>query len=693
MIEAKLGHPLGLHTRVAATAVDILSRQVSPHQLNHVYLHARGQRVLFTDLMAVTALRLQAGERVGLSLEDGDEHSLVPIARYLEHHVQNVGEDSTVDERIQQAMLTGQAILDNMSFGVLVVNTRNQISFVNEWIVERLGVPDPNRVLGKSSHDVVPESQLHLVLESGQALAPIKHMIGKTLVLTTSSPVFANGHLCGAMSTSQDISTLEQMAEELEMVRALKEQYDLVFKHVGDGICVTDMDGTIRLINPAYETLHGVHAEDLLGRSVFDVSPNGLRASVLRSGTPQRAKVRAKDHGVRFVADVSPISVEGQLRGTVSVTRSLSEVEQLLAQIQELQQETQYLKEELSRRERLGQAFEHMIGSSGIFRDCLAMANRAARTTTTVLLTGQSGTGKELVARAVHCASDRAQGPYIRVNCAGIPVPLIESELFGHERGAFTGAISMRKGKFELAQNGTIFLDEIGELPLEVQAKLLRVLQEREVERIGGRDPIPLNVRVICATNRDLESQLMAGQFREDLYYRINVLRIHLPPLRERKSDIRELAEFFIRELAFAMHKPTKGCTADVMAALESYRWPGNVRELRNVVERALNLCDGLWITTDHLPPALLAPVSGPTSDTRMVDARQEARESLLPLAEYERRIIARALELYPSFHAAGKALGISHKTVARKARSFGLVTMAQEGWVKVTRSGPFDPA
>jgi DNA-binding NtrC family response regulator len=238
-------------------------------------------------------------------------------------------------------------------------------------------------------------------------------------------------------------------------------------------------------------------------------------------------------------------------------------------------------------------SFGFLVGGSPQLREVLATVERVAPTNSTVLLRGESGTGKELVARAIHMASPRADGPFVRVACGALATGVLESELFGHEKGAFTGAVAQRLGRFELAHRGTIFLDEIGDLPAETQIRLLRVLQEREIERVGGSETLHVDVRVISATNRDLESRMAQGQFREDLYYRLNVFPILLPPLRERKSDIPELVSHFLEKLGRLTGKCVTGVTPEALAVLSGYDWPGNVREMENVIERAMILARG----------------------------------------------------------------------------------------------------
>ncbi|MBM4374177.1 MAG: sigma-54-dependent Fis family transcriptional regulator [Deltaproteobacteria bacterium] len=248
-----------------------------------------------------------------------------------------------------------------------------------------------------------------------------------------------------------------------------------------------------------------------------------------------------------------------------------------------------------------------LIGRSRAIRELYAMLDRVAATPTTVLVTGESGTGKELVARALHEHSARAAKPFIKVNCAAIPSALIESELFGHEKGAFTGAVASKPGRFELAQGGTLFLDEIGEIPLEMQVKLLRVLQEGELERVGGLKTIRVDVRLIAATNRDLRRETAAGRFREDLYYRLNVVPIDMPPLRERPEDVSMLAAFFLEKFNERLGKRLQGIDDVALTALSRYRWPGNVRELENFIERAVLFADGPRVTLRDLPSELAA--------------------------------------------------------------------------------------
>jgi formate hydrogenlyase transcriptional activator len=274
-----------------------------------------------------------------------------------------------------------------------------------------------------------------------------------------------------------------------------------------------------------------------------------------------------------------------------------------------LEQHNQYLREEIKQ----AHNFEEIIGRSPPLLAVLESVRRVAATDSTVLVTGETGTGKELLARAVHSSSSRRDKPLIKVNCAALPAGLVESELFGHERGAFSGAIARRIGRFELAHGGTIFLDEIGELPLDVQVKLLRVLQEREFDRVGGQATIKADVRVIAATNRDLQTGVAGGTFRQDLFYRLNVFPVHMPPLRDRREDIPLLVQFLLSRFRARLGKRIDRVGDDTMHRLVHYSWPGNVRELENVLERASILCTG---TTLDIDPEMLPSTSAAEATT-----------------------------------------------------------------------------
>src|SRR5580698_1111677 len=325
-------------------------------------------------------------------------------------------------------------------------------------------------------------------------------------------------------------------------------------------------------------------------------------------------------------------------------------------------------------------SFGAIVGESPALREVLTRVEQVAKTSSTVLLRGETGTGKEMVARAIHINSARESRPFVRLNCAALAPGVLESELFGHEKGSFTGAVARRLGRFEMADGGTLFLDEVGDLPLDVQVKLLRVLQEREFERVGGSETIKVDVRVVSATHRDLERQIADGSFREDLYYRLNVFPILLPPLRERPSDIPLLAEHFLQKYVAGAGKPVHGIDAGAVVALTGYSWPGNVRELENLIERALILTRGSEITAADLEfmrrPAAGAATSAPAGAAGGAGGSTAggARPLGERLHEQERAAIVGAIDAAQGNIAhAARALGINRSTLYYRMRKHGL--------------------
>ncbi|HUJ58673.1 MAG TPA: sigma-54 dependent transcriptional regulator [Kofleriaceae bacterium] len=364
--------------------------------------------------------------------------------------------------------------------------------------------------------------------------------------------------------------------------------------------------------------------------------------------------------------------VRGVLQYAIERFHLQRDNKRLAAQLAEY---TGYLNQQL-----LGQFdFGNIIGESAALREVLAKVEQVAPTSSTVLLRGETGTGKELVAHAIHINSPREDKPFVRVNCAALAPGVLESELFGHEKGSFTGAMERRRGRFELADGGTLFLDEVGDLPMEVQIKLLRTLQERELERVGGNETIKVDVRVVSATNRNLEKMIEDGEFREDLYYRLNVFPINLPPLRDRLDDLPVLVHHFVAKFSRQMGVPPAGVSADATAKLREYNWPGNVRELENIIERAMILAKGAPLSAGHLDfGRRVAPVTANQSGSVPVLAASPGGEDGKSLAERlldsERKEIVAAVEKSRgNIASAARILGINRSTLYYRLRKHGL--------------------
>lgn len=459
--------------------------------------------------------------------------------------------------------------------------------------------------------------------------------------------------------------------------------------------------GMITIRNPvrdeiSIEVAHGISCSAMqkgiykMGEGVTgEVIQTGRPVSIARISESPKFLNRTKSRGGRRKEELSficvPIKREQQVIGALGVDLpydpgyDLKEGEKILSVVaamiatqvihlerirrekEKLKAENERLQMELEKKYRV----KNIVGNSNKMREVYQMISQVARSNATVLIRGESGTGKELVANAIHYNSSRASHPFIKVNCAALPASLIESELFGHEKGAFTGAIHQKSGKFEIAHKGTLFLDEIGSITPEVQAKLLRVLQERELERVGGNRTIKVDVRIIAATNKNLEQSVAEGHFRSDLYYRINVFPIYMPPLRERKTDILTLADYFLEKYTRENSKEIVRLSTPAIDMLMAYHWPGNVRELENCIERAVLLCEGKVIHGYHLPPTLQ---TGKESGTLPSQTMEEAVEKL------EREMIIDALKhTRGNMSHAAQTLGTTLRKIAYKVHKYGI--------------------
>ena len=395
--------------------------------------------------------------------------------------------------------------------------------------------------------------------------------------------------------------------------------------------------------------------------------PDGTGLDVLRAARAHDASV-----GVVLVSAFGnvPMAVEAMRGGAFDVMLKPLNPDALLEVLRRAVAHRDLAHENARLRERLAEAvrFESVVAESPAMRRALEVVRRVAPTPATVLVTGESGTGKELVARLLHAHGPRPKGPFVAVNCAALPEGLLESELFGHARGSFTGAVRERRGRFEEADGGTLFLDEVGEMPPALQVRLLRVLQEREVVRVGENTPRTVDVRVVAATNRDLAAEVKAGRFREDLYYRLQVVPVHLPPLRERAEDVVALAERLVRETAARHGKPGVRLSREALDVLRAHRWPGNVRELGNAVERAVLLCRDDLVRAEDLPDSVRAPseASAPPGASR--ETLEQAVDTL------ERAWIRAALERAGGVQTrAAEALGIDERVLRYKRKRLGL--------------------
>ena len=680
----------GLHVRVAATIVQKADRLQS--QYNVLYsVHREGlHNVPLTSILLVTALKVKKGEEIYLVTEgEQAEEAAKEMKQFLEGDFNiSQSELNQVDTLLQDNVITAENVYSNIESGLLVVDNQHTIIIYNTEAERLFGIP-AREVLGRKVTEVFPDSRLPEVVDTKEPILGYTREIGKSTIVVNTTPIIENDEIKGAISTFEDVSRLVQISWEFEEVKELKERYLQILEAVQDGICVFDREGTVTYINGSYNEITGENISE--GDNIHEISPNGSRMRVLEKGQKIMGEISQKKNGKSVVANIVPIIVNQQITGGISVVKNLSEIEELIDRISHLSAKTEYLEEELHRRKKLNPAFNRIVGVSNKLYDAMKLAAKTADNNFNVLIRGESGTGKELIAEAIHYSSERATQPFIRVNCAAIPENLLESEMFGHVKGAYTGAIKTKIGKFELADKGTIFLDEIGELDKSMQAKMLRVIQKKEFQRVGDDRTITVDARIIAATNRNLEELVENGEFREDLYYRLNVIPIWLPPLRERREDIPVLSEYFLNKIAEELGCEPKQLSGESMDALIHYSWPGNIRELENVMERINILADGREVQKEDLPHYISENYHTAVNDEVPSEAVTEnglydaglslgktsaeeivtGNDEIMPWEYYEREIIRKALKKYGSYNAAGKALGLTHKTVAAKARKY----------------------
>jgi len=559
-------------------------------------------------------------------------------------------------------------ILNSTHDGIMAIDSDERILVFNK-AAERLSGKKSADVMGKLVSEAIPNTRLDKVLHSGVPEINQKQELDNAIVVTNRMPVInSSGELIGAVAVFRDITEIKCLAEEITNLREIQSLLYAVIESTQDAISVVDEHGNGILINPAYTKLTGFSEKAVIGRpATTDIAEGeSVHLHVLMTKKPiVNATLKVGPMKRPVVVNGAPIMVDGELKGSVAVIRDVSEVMQLTEELENLKSVVKGFEPKYT--------FSDIVTNSPLMLQAVEQAQRVSSTPVTVLLRGESGTGKELFAHAIHNASSRHNKPFVRVNCAALPRNLLESELFGYVDGAFTGARrGGKKGLFHEADGGTLFFDEIGAMDVSVQASLLRVLQEKEVVRIGESTPTPVDVRVIAATNAPLEQMVASGKFREDLYYRLSVIPIFVPPLRQRPEDIEVLCDHLLRRLSQSYGRSVESVDDGVLRVFESYRWPGNVRELENVLSRAIiNMkYRDRTIRIEHLPPlgwGTGRPLEG------MGDGLIEDTETLQSAVQKaETRAIRRALE-HTSYNRteAAKVLGISIRTLYYKMQKY----------------------
>ncbi len=563
-------------------------------------------------------------------------------------------------------------ILDSTHDGMIVINIDSQVILLNNSASRMIGVTK-EEAIGKHIYECIPDSRLPDILTT-RAIEVNQEFVlknGRKIITTRIPMVNESGMLLGAFAVFKDITEVVNLAEEITNLKEIQTLLEAIIQSSEEAISVVDEDGRGILINRAYTRITGLEKEQVIGKPAnADISEGeSMHMQVLKTRRAVRgARMKVGPHEKDVIVNVAPIIVDGKLKGSVGVIHDVSEISQLTSELNRARHIIRSLEAKYT--------FDDIIGSSEEMEFAIEQAKLGAKTPATVLLRGESGTGKELFAHAIHNESKRKFNKFVRVNCAAISESLLESELFGYEEGAFSGAKrGGKRGIFEEANNGSIFLDEIGEMSLNTQAKLLRVLQEREIVRVGGTKPIPIDVRIIAATNVNLEKGIGNGTFREDLYYRLNKIPIYIPSLRMRKQDIKPLAEHLLHKINQDYGRTVEGLTEGAINYLYEYDWPGNVRELENVLGRAvifMNYQERL-IDIKHVQPLHSLSEKAPA---KQLLAETEIKD--VPLTElvekYEAEVIAEVLRLNGGNKtAAAKSLGISLRSLYYKLEKYNL--------------------
>lgn len=566
--------------------------------------------------------------------------------------------------------------------GCVLIDDRGVICSIDSEVAELLHVKPPE-ALGRRLTEIYPDTRLLEVLVNQQVLCT-EQVINQRKVRVGYYPVNSAQNFTGVVML---VEPLTPSSTEDQEHQAIINLYEGMLSEFPIGLAVVNRQGRVVFANTCYCQLVECPSQNLLGLSLERKVPFSKISEVLRTGK-SRLQIDLEFQGKVFLLSESIIVSQGQTIGAISKVLSREQIEgqdfrSLTQRVQVLENKLLFYKEELFGLRSQRSPLDQIQGQSTYMLKLKQVVQKVAFNDANVLITGESGTGKGLVAQTLHQLSPRREEPFIKINCAAIPENLLETELFGYEEGAFTGAAKGGKpGKFELAQGGTIFLDEIGDMPLSMQAKILRVLQEKAFERIGGSKTLTVDVRIIAATHRDLKKLIDDGNFRLDLYYRIAVINLELPPLRERPMDIWPLTTEIVQRLQVKYERPIKGLTVKAEKILNDYSWPGNVRELENVIEYAFNFLEPgeEVINESHLPVHLLHPPANREKKETLHGSEDKSAQDLLPasisledaVAKAEIEAIIRALELTQgNKQAAARVLGIHVSGLYQKLKKY----------------------
>jgi PAS domain S-box-containing protein len=564
--------------------------------------------------------------------------------------------------------------LDVLSWGILIIDKEKRVVFCNKTAREILGV-QPQDIIDKNFQEFFQDDHVEHVLKSGEPILGIRFSREERKYELRYEPVFCHGKISGVTVAIQDMSEWDKLVLELENKRRICQEMEDIFDSSYDEIFVTDGEGYTIRVSRACERLYGVNAMELIGKSVNDLEQQGffspnVTSQALREKRRVTSLQRTKG-GQELIVTSNPVfDNQGNIILVVTNSRDVTELSNLKKRLEETEKLVDSYRSKIAQlnKERLVNG-EDLIYASPAMKSIINMIDKVAAVDSTVLIEGESGVGKGVIAARIHRLSKRAGGPFITINCGAIPDSLIESELFGYEAGAFTGAKrDGKKGLIEMANGGTVFFDEIGELPINLQVKLLHVIQEKRMKRVGGREDVQADIRIIAATNKNLKKLVTELKFREDLYYRLNVIPVVIPPLRQRKEDIRELINKFLAKFN-ERYELNKRFSPEALRILDTYHWPGNVREVENLIERLLVTVDGAEILPSHLPEYLKS--EGPHGSKVVVldlCGLKTATE------EVEKQLLKKAMGQFSNTYKIAQALDVNQSTVVRKLHRYGLV-------------------
>ncbi|WP_243361826.1 sigma 54-interacting transcriptional regulator [Fundidesulfovibrio terrae] len=559
-------------------------------------------------------------------------------------------------------------ILDSSPIGLLAVDRDGAITLASSGVESFLGLAR-SEMIGRNVAEVVPHSLLPQALDQRKPVFGQMIALNNVVLMASHSPILRGDELVGGVSVFQDVSILEHTSCELHYVKDHIKELGAIINSSYDGIFITDGGGKVLLVNDAYQRMTGITAEEVVGKTMAQLVEEKYydqSVTLLVMETERAATLNQTIRGERrMLVTGSPVFDDaGKLYRVVTNVRDITDLINLRDQLIKTQEKTLQYESEISYLRSLQIEAGDIIFRSRAMAQALVTATKVAYVDSTVLITGDSGTGKELIAKLIHKKGKGALQPFIAINCAALPEQLLETELFGYEGGAFTGARKEGKpGLFELANNGTLFLDEVGDMPMVLQAKLLRAIQEKQIMRLGGSKYVNVNVRLIGATHRDIQKMVERREFRRDLYYRLMVVPIHLPLLRERTEDIPLLAMHFLDKFnrRFGYRKALSPGAVD---ALVQYPWPGNVRELENLIERLLVTVTDDEITMEELPGHIRRSAYIPRRGSKMSEA----------VAEVESYLLEESCRRLGSWQKAAVELGIDKATAYRKAAKYGLL-------------------